>query len=332
MTRPKPTVAVTRRLPDAVEARLSDLFDARVRPDDAPLDEDGLIAFAAGADVLAPTLGDTVSARVIEALPSVKLIANFGAGTDHIDLHAAQARGVPVTNTPSVLNDDTADMTMALMLAVSRRLVEGVRAVEADAFAGWSPTWMLGRRLGGRRLGVVGMGRIGQAVARRARAFDLDVHYHNRHPVSPAIEAALGATHWPDLEAMLPEVDIVTLHIPKTPETHHLLNAERLAMMRPHAIVVNAGRGDAIDEAALADALEAGRLGGAALDVFERGPAVEPRLKGLPNVVLTPHLGSATLEARIAMGERVLINIRVWQDGERPPDRVLPDDLVEELL
>jgi glyoxylate reductase len=274
--------------------------------------------------VLAPTVTDRIDADILDhAGPQLKLIANFGAGVDHIDLAACAKRGVLVTNTPGVLTEDTADMTMALILAVGRRLVEGAALVREGGFQGWSPNWMLGRRMGGKALAIVGMGRIGQALARRARAFGMHIHYHNRKPVSPLIAGPLEATYWESLDQMLARADIVSVNCPHTPATYHLLSARRLRLLQPHAIVVNTSRGEVIDEAALAQMLETGAIAGAGLDVYEREPAINPRLLRLPNAVLLPHMGSATVEARLEMGEKVIVNIRTFMDGHRPPDRVL---------
>ena len=328
MAAKKPLVIVTRKLPEAVETRMRELFDARLNVDDVPMTAAQLAEAMATADVLVPTITDRIDAKLIaNAGPNLKLIANFGAGVDNIDVKAATDKGIAVTNTPGVLTEDTADMTMALILAVPRRLVEGVAAMEADKFKGWSPNWMLGHRLQGKRLGIVGMGRIGQAVARRARAFGLQIHYHNRKPVHADIEQALEATYWDSLDQMLARMDIVSVNCPHTPATYHLLSARRLKLLRMDAIIVNTARGEVIDENALARMLEAGELGGAGLDVFEHEPAVNPRLLKAPNVVLLPHMGSATIEGRIAMGEKVLINIRAYFDGHKPPDRVLPSML-----
>ncbi len=321
----KPKVIVTRKLPDPVEARMTELFDAELNPTDRPLSRDGLIAALQRADVIAPTITDRLDAEVLaQAGTRLKLIANFGAGVDHIDVAAANAHGITVTNTPGVLTEDTADLTLSLIMAVARRVVEGAGVLQAGQFKGWSPTWMLGRRIHGKQLGIIGMGRIGQAVARRARAFGLTVHYHNRKPVSPRIAEALEATYWQSLDQMLARVDIVSVNCPHTPATYHLLSARRLKLLQPHAIVVNTARGEIIDEAALAAMLAAGTLAGAGLDVFEFEPAVNPRLLAMANVVLLPHMSSATLEGRIEMGEKVIVNIRSWMDGHRPPDRVIP--------
>jgi glyoxylate reductase len=318
-------VVVTRRLPDAVETRLRELFDAELNVDDKPFTADDLAAAVQRADVLVPTVTDRVDSRVLSrAGEQLRLIAQFGAGVDNIDVATAVQRGITVTNTPGVLTEDTADMTMALILAVPRRLIEGVKIVEADKFIGWSPTWMMGRRITGKRLGIIGMGRIGQAVARRARAFGLQIHYHNRRKVSAHIEQELEATYWESLDQMLARMDIVSVNCPHTPATYHLLSSRRLALLKPHAYIVNTARGEVIDEGALARMLEKGELAGAGLDVFEHEPAINPKLKKLQNVVLLPHMGSGTIEGRIDMGEKVIINIKTFADGHKPPDRVIP--------
>lgn len=320
----KPVVVVTRRLPDPVQTRMRELFDAEFNLEDRGLTHDELKAAAARAEILVPTVSDEIDAEIIAAGgDSLKMIANFGAGVDHIDRRAAHDQGIVVTNTPGVLTEDTADMAMTMILACARRLSEGERVLRAGGFSGWAPTWMMGRSLRGKRLGVIGLGRIGQAVARRARAFDMHVHYHNRNPVSPAIEKALEATYWPELDDMLAHVDVVSVNCPSTRETRHLLNAKRLNRLRPEALLVNTSRGDVIDEAALAERLKDGRLAGAALDVYENEPDIHPTLLELENAVLVPHMGSATIESRTAMGEKVIVNIRVFTDGHRPPDRVL---------
>jgi glyoxylate reductase len=324
----KPKVVVTRKLPEPVEARMSELFDAVLNADDQPMSREALMAAAAEADVLVPTITDRIDARTLEAAgPRLRLIANFGAGVDNIDVAAANARGVTVTNTPGVLTEDTADMTMALIMAVARRLVEGANVVHQGGFAGWTPTWMLGRRLRGAKLGIVGMGRIGQALARRARAFGLEIHYHNRKHVGPRIEEELSATYWDSLDQMLARMDFISVNCPHTPATYHLLSARRLRLIRPQAVIVNTARGEVIDEAAMANLLEAGELGGAGLDVYEHEPVINPKLLKLKNVVLLPHMSSATVESRVDMGEKVIINIRTFLDGHRPPDRVIPSML-----
>lgn len=318
-------VVLTRRLPDAVETRMRELFDAELNLKDLPFDRAALIAAVQRADVLVPTITDEIDADLIaQAGDQLKMIANFGAGVDHIDVDAAVGRGLIVTNTPGVLTEDTADLAMSLILAVSRRIVEGAQVIAEGRFEGWTPTWMCGRKLWGKRLGIVGMGRIGQALARRARAFGMQVHYHNRKAVSPRIEEELGATYWDDLDQMLSRMDLISLNCPATKDTRHLLDARRLGLFQPHAILINTARGDLIDEAALSDAVARRGLAGVGLDVFENEPAIHPGLIGHANVVLLPHLGSATLEARQDMGDRVITNIMTFQNGHRPPDRVIP--------
>ncbi|HET9511384.1 MAG TPA: D-glycerate dehydrogenase [Sphingomonas sp.] len=320
----RPRVIVTRDLPHAVLSRLSALFDAELNPTDAPMDRGELAAAMAGCDVLVPTVTDTIDAALIEgAGPRLKLIANYGAGVNHIDLKAARARRILVTNTPGVLTEDTADMTMALILSVPRRLAEGEKLVRSGAWSGWSPGGMLGHRIGGKALAIVGMGRIGQAVARRARAFGLTIHYHNRHRLPKVVEAELQAEWHPNLDEMLGRADIVTLHTPRNSDSENLIDARRIALMRSTAYLINTSRGGILDEDALVAALEGGRLAGAGLDVWKHEPAIDPRLLALPNVVMLPHMGSATYEGRLAMGERVIANIRAWSDGHRPPDQVL---------
>jgi glyoxylate reductase len=320
----KPLVIVTRKLPDAIETRMMELFVTRLNLDDLPLSQAQLAAAVKEADVLVPTVTDRIDAALLaEAGLDLRLIASFGTGVDHIDLAAARAKGITVTNTPGVLTEDTADMTMALILAVARRLSEGERLVRAGKWQGWAPTNMLGRRLSGRRLGIIGMGRIGQAVARRAKGFGLSIHYHNRRHVLAEIEQDLEATFWESLDQMLAHMDIVSVNCPHTPGTFHLLSARRLKLLRPHAIIVNTARGEVIDEATLTRMLAAGEIAGAGLDVFEHEPAINPKLLKLDNVVLLPHMGSATLDGRIDMGEKVIINIKTFADGHRPPDRVL---------
>jgi glyoxylate reductase len=327
--RKKPVVVITRKLPDQVETRMRELFDARLNIDDIPMSRTALEEAVKTADVLVPTITDTIDAELIEkAGPNLKLIANYGNGVDNIHVAAAMKRGIAVTNTPNVLTEDTADMTMALILAVPRRLAEGAGVlVDGKHWSGWSPTWMLGRRIWGKRLGIVGMGRIGTAVARRAKAFGLSIHYHNRHKVAQRIEDELEATYWESLDQMLARMDIISVNCPSTPATFHLLSARRLTLMQPGAYIVNTARGDVIDEDALIRQLNEGKLAGAALDVFEHEPAVNPELLSLAKqgkIVLLPHLGSATMEGRVDMGEKVIINIRAFVDGHRPPDRVLP--------
>ena len=330
--RKKPLVVVTRKLPDRVETRMRELFDAQLNLDDKPMSQADLAEAMKAAHVLVPTITDRIDAAVIgKAGDQLKLIANFGNGVDNIDVATALSRGITVTNTPGVLTEDTADMTMALILAVPRRLAEGAAVLSEDKpWHGWSPTWMLGHRIWGKRLGIIGMGRIGQAVARRARAFGLQIHYHNRRRVGPRIEEELGATYWQSLDQMLARMDIVSVNCPHTPATYHLLSARRLKILRPEAFIVNTSRGEVIDENALARLIERGEIAGAGLDVFEHEPAVNPKLVKLARtgkVVLLPHTGSATIEGRVDMGEKVIINIKTFMDGHRPPDRVLPSML-----
>jgi glyoxylate reductase len=320
----RPFVIVTRKLPDPIETRMMELFACRLNLDDKPLDKTELIEAVGGADVLVPTVTDRIDGEVLAAAgPALKLIASFGTGVDHVDLAAAQQRGIIVTNTPGVLTEDTADMTMALILAVSRRLAEGERLIRSGGWTGWGPTSMLGHRIWGKRLGIIGMGRIGTALARRAKGFGISVHYHNRRHVPEEVETALEATYWESLDQMLAHMDIVSINCPHTPATYHLLSAPRLRRLQPHAILVNTARGEIVDEEELLRLLELRAIGGAGLDVFEHEPAVDPRLRALDNVVLLPHMSSATIEGRIAMGERVIINIRTFADGHRPPDRVI---------
>ena len=325
MPNSKPLVIVTRKLPDAVETRMRELFDTRLNVSDAAMSQAQLIEAVQQADVLVPTVTDRIDSKVLaRAGDRLKLIANFGAGVDNIDVETARSRNITVTNTPGVLSEDTADITMALILAVPRRIVEGAGLIAKGEFKGWSPTWMLGQRLTGKRLGIVGMGRIGQAVARRAKAFGLQIHYHNRKPVPKPVEEQLEATYWESLDQMLARMDIVSVNCPHTPGTYHLLSARRLKLMKPSAYIVNTARGEIIDENAMARMLEAGELAGAGLDVYENEPAVNPKLIKAKNVTLLPHMGSATIEGRIDMGEKVIINIKTFVDGHRPPDRVLP--------
>jgi glyoxylate reductase len=327
----KPLIVVTRKLPDRVETRMRELFDARLNLDDKPMSQAELVEAVRSAEVLVPTVTDRIDAGVLgKAGERLKLIAQFGTGVDNIDVEAAHERGIMVTNTPGVLTEDTADMTMALILAVPRRLAEGLEILEHGKWDGWSPTWMLGHRIWGKRLGIIGMGRIGQAVARRARAFGMSIHYHNRRRVAPKIEEALEATYWESLDQMLARMDIISVNCPHTPATYHLLSARRLKLVRADAYIVNTARGEVIDEAALVKLISDGEIAGAGLDVFEHAPAVNPKLTKLARagkVVVLPHMGSATLEGRIDMGEKVIVNIRAFLDGHKPPDRVLPSML-----
>jgi glyoxylate reductase len=325
----KPVVVITRRLPEPVETRMRELFDARLNVDDHLMGHEELAAAMQEAEVLVPTLTDRINEELLDRIgPRLKLIASFSNGVDHIDVTAAAKRGIIVTNTPNVLTEDTADMTMALILAVPRRLTEGASLLKATGkWQGWSPTWMLGRRIWGKRLGIIGMGRIGTAVARRAKAFGLSIHYHNRHRVDPRTEEALEATYWDSLDQMLARMDIISVNCPSTPASFHLLSARRLELIQPSAYIVNTARGDIIDEAALIKLINDGRIAGAGLDVFEHEPSVSPKLLRLAEkgkVVILPHMGSATMEGRIDMGEKVIINIRTFFDGHKPPDRVLP--------
>jgi glyoxylate reductase len=330
--RKKPLVIVTRKLPDTIETRMRELFDARLNIEDKPFTPAQLVDAVKTADVLVPTVTDRIDKAVLgQTGEQLRLIANFGNGVDNIDVATALQRGITVTNTPGVLTEDTADMTMALILAVPRRLAEGAGVLTSDKdWSGWSPTWMLGHRIGGKRLGIIGMGRIGQAVAQRARAFGLQIHYHNRRRLPPKVEETLQATYWESLDQMLARMDIISINCPHTPATYHLLSARRLKLLRPSAYVVNTARGEVIDENALARMIEAGELAGAGLDVFEHEPAVNPKLVKLARagkVVLLPHTGSATIEGRVDMGNKVIINIQTFMDGHKPPDRVLPSML-----
>ncbi|CAO3353044.1 D-glycerate dehydrogenase [Azospirillum sp. A26] len=320
----KPLVVVTRKLPDVIETRMMELFDTRLNPDDVPLTPAQMQDAMNIAEVLVPTVTDRIDRALIEAAgPQLRLIASFGTGVDHIDLKAARERGIVVTNTPGVLTEDTADMTMALLLATARRVAEGERLVRSGQWTGWGPTTMLGHRISGKRLGILGMGRIGSALAKRARAFGMSIHYHNRRRVHPELEQELEATYWSSLDQMLARMDIVSINCPHTPATYHLLSERRLKLLRPHCYIVNTSRGEVIDEVALTRMLSKGEIAGAGLDVFEHEPAVNPKLLRLDNVVLLPHMGSATIEGRIDMGEKVVINIKTFTDGHAPPDRVL---------
>ena len=325
----KPRVVVTRRLLPEVEARMSELFDVVLSPDDHQMSRAELVAAMQAADVLVPSLTDRIDADMLaEACEGPEgqrlgLIANYGAGFEHIDLGAARARKIYVTNTPGVFTDDTADMTMALIITVARRFADGVRAIQQGTWEGWAPSTLLGHRIGGKRLAIIGMGRIGQAVAHRARAFGMDIAYHNRHRLPSALENMLGARYEADLDRLVAEADVLTLHCPSSPETHQILSASRIASMKPDAYVINTARGDLIDEEALICALQEGRIGGAGLDVYTHEPAADSRLVALPNVMLMPHMGSSTFEGREASGEKVIANIHFWADGHRPPDQVL---------
>jgi glyoxylate reductase len=325
MVKERLSVVVTRRLPDPVEARLSELFDVRLRDDDTPMTRAELVAAVKDADVLVPTVTDVIdTALLAQAGDRLKLIANYGAGVDHIDVSSARQRGVLVSNTPGAVTDDTADMTMALILAVTRRMPEGQDKMQRDEWDGWAPTAFLGGRVGGRRLGIIGMGRVGQAVARRANAFGMQVHYHNRRRLRPEVEADCQATYWESLDQMVARTDVLSINCPHTPSTFHLMNARRIKLLKKDAMVVNTSRGEVMDENALVRALTAGDIAGAGLDVYERGSKTHTDLRNMPNVVMLPHMGSATHEGRIEMGEKVLINIKTFDDGHRPPDLVVP--------
>jgi glyoxylate reductase len=325
MTGKRISVVVTRRLPDDVETRMKELFDVTLRDDDTPMTTDELASAMATTDVLVATITDQIDAKLLaRAGPDLRLIANYGAGVDNIDVATARERGIHVSNTPGVVTEDTADMVMALILGVTRRLAEGLRLAQSEDWQGWSPTAMMGGRIRGRRLGILGMGRIGQAVARRAAAFGMQVHYHNRKRLRPEIEEALDATYWESLDQMVARMDVISINCPHTPSTFHLMNARRLKLMKPDAVIVNTSRGEVIDENALTRMLRAGEIAGAGLDVFERGNEINPRLKEMPNAILLPHMGSATVEGRIEMGEKVIVNIKTFADGHRPPDLVVP--------
>ncbi|MCG6903246.1 MAG: D-glycerate dehydrogenase [Rhodobacter sp.] len=319
------SVVVTRRLPEAVETRMTELFNVELRDEDTPMARDALAEAMRRADILVPTITDTIDQGLLaQAGDKLKLIANFGAGVDNIDVQTARQRGILVSNTPGVLTEDTADMAMALILALMRRIPEGLAIMQAGNWAGWAPTALLGGRVGGRRLGILGMGRIGQAVARRAKAFGMQIHYHNRKRLRPEIETELEATYWDSLDQMVSRMDVISINCPHTPSTFHLMNARRLKLMKPSAVIVNTSRGEVIDENALTRMLRSGEIAGAGLDVYENGTGINPRLRELQNVVLLPHMGSATREGRAEMGEKVIINIKTFADGHRPPDLVVP--------
>jgi glyoxylate reductase len=321
-------VVLTRRLPEPVETRLKELFDVTLRDHDTPMSRAELVDAVKTCDVLVPTITDKIDAGLLgQAGENLKLIANFGAGIDHIDVETARHRGILVSNTPDVVTEDTADMAMALLMAVVRKIPQGLQSMQSGEWTGWSPTAYLGGRLGGRRLGILGMGRIGQAIARRASAFGMQIHYHNRRRLRPEIEDTLGATYWESLDQMVARMDILSINCPHTPSTFHLMNARRLRLLKPSAVIVNTSRGEVIDENALTRMLRANELAGAGLDVYEHGTDINPRLRELENVVLLPHMGSATLEGRIEMGEKVIINIKTYADGHRPPDMVVPSML-----
>lgn len=321
-------VVVTRRLPKPVEDRMAELFDVELRDQDTQLNKDELTGLMQSCDVLVTTITDAVDAGMIEeAGEKLKLIANYGAGVDHIDVLAARKRGILVSNTPDVATEDTADMTIALIMAVVRRIPEGLAVMQSGKWDGWAPTAMLGGRLSGRSLGILGLGRIGQAVARRAHAFGMQVHYHNRKRLRIETEEDLHATYWESLDQMVARMDVISINCPHTPSTFHLMNARRLKLMKPDAVIVNTSRGEVIDENALTRMLRAKEISGAGLDVLEHGNQINPRLRELDNVVLLPHMSSATVEGRIEMGEKVLLNVMTFADGHRPPDQVIPSML-----
>lgn len=328
MPSPRLSVVVTRSLPAPVEARMRELFDVTLNSTDAPMSAEALARAMAEADVLVPTITDRIDARLLaQAGPQLRLIANYGAGFDHIDVATALQRGILVSNTPGVLAEDTADMAMALILAVPRRLPEGAALMRSGQWQGWSPTALMGQRIAGKRLGILGLGRIGRAIARRARPFGLEIHYHNRRRLHADTEAELGLTWWESLDQMLARIDILSINVPHTPSTFHLMNARRLRLMKPEAYIVNTARGEVIDENAMIRMLKAGELAGAGLDVYERGADLNPALTELPNVLPLPHMGSATVEGRLEMGEKVILNIKTFADGHRPPDQVVPSML-----
>jgi glyoxylate reductase len=320
----RPKLVVSRKLLPAIESRMAELFDCSFNADDQPYSAQAMIDAMQGCDVFVPTVTDSIDAALISAMPeTVKLIANFGAGVNHIDLAAAKAKGIIVTNTPGVFTDDTADLTMALILNVPRRLGEGHRLMRSGEWQGWSPTGMLGHRLSGKTLGIIGLGRIGEAVAMRARAFGLNIVYNRRNRLPASVEDELGVSFEADLDRLVARSDIITLHCPLTSETNKLMSRERIAMMKRDAYLINSSRGELVDEDALIEALQRGRIAGAGLDVYTHEPAIDRRFAELPNVVLLPHLGSATVEGREASGEKVIANIRIFADGHRPPDQVL---------
>ena len=322
------SVVATRRLPEPVETRMRELFDASFPEIDRAMTRQELVQAVKQADVLVPTLNDRIDSGLIaQAGDRLKLIANYGAGVDHIDVHTARQHGILVSNTPGVSADDSADMVLALMLGVTRRIPEGLAVMKAGEWEGWSPTALLGGRVAGRRLGILGMGRIGQAVALRAAAFGMQIHYHNRRRLRSEIEQDLRAIYWESLDQMVARMDVISVNCPHTPSTYHLINARRLKLMKSDAVLVNTSRGEVIDENALTRALRSGEIAGAGLDVYEHGAEANPRLRELDNVVLLPHMASATLEGRIEMGEKVLVNIKTFEDGHRPPDQVVPSML-----
>ncbi|GHA50278.1 D-glycerate dehydrogenase [Amylibacter ulvae] len=319
-------VIVTRRLPESVEARLTALFNTTLNATDTLFTRSDLETAMQSADVLVSTLNDSIDAKLLaKAGNQLKLIANYGSGFDHIDVKAAQKRKIAVTNTPSGPASDTADMAMALILAVTRRFKEGSAVMSSGDWTGWSPSDFLGTRVQGKKLGILGMGRVGTELAKRARAFGMDIHYHNRKRVHPATEKELNATYWDSLKLMLTDVDVLSVNCPFNSKTAKILNKRSLALMKPDAFLINTARGELIDEDVLADMLKNGKLAGAGLDVLERGHEINPALRDLNNLMLLPHMGSATKEARQEMGEKLVYNIKMMEDGHRPPNLILPN-------
>ena len=321
-------VALTRRLPDVVEKRLAQLFNVQFRKEDTQLTKQDLIDHMKDVDVLVPCISDVIDASMLaQAGKQLKLIANFGAGFDNIDVATALHRGILVSNTPDVVTEDTADMAMALMLSVTRQIPQGLTFMQSGRWDGWSPSAFLGSRLAGKRLGILGMGRIGRAIAVRAKAFGMEVHYHNRQRLHKNLEDQYDANYWVSLDQMVAHVDILSINCPHTPSTFHLMNARRLKLLKPDAVVINTSRGEVLDENALTNMLQHKEIAGAGLDVYERGREINPKLMKLQNVVLLPHISSATREGRLEMGEKVIINIKTFSDGHRPPDQVVPSML-----
>ena len=320
----KPSVILTRKLPDDIETRMRELFNTTLNENDEPFSKVQLIDALNKAEVLVPTVTDKIDEELINTSgEKLKLIASFGTGVDHIDLKAAKKKGILVTNTPGVLTEDTADVVMSLILAVPRRIVEGDKKTRDGNWDGWSPTGMLGHRINGKRLGIVGMGRIGQAVAIRAKGFGMSIHYHNRNQLHSKTEDRLEATWWQNLDQMISRMDIISINCPHTNQTHHMIGEKQLNLFQKHSYLVNAARGEIVDETKLTDLLVSGKIAGAGLDVYENEPEIDKRLRKLKNVVLLPHIGSATIEGRVAMGEKVIINIKTVADGHTPPDLVI---------
>jgi len=320
----KPLVIVTRKLPASVELRMKELFNVRLNGDDKVFTQEDLIAAVKEAHVLVTTVTDKISWDVLSKVaPDLKMIANYGVGVDHIDLVSARNKGITVTNTPGVLTEDTADMAMLLILGITRRMSEGEKILRAGMWKIWSPTGMLGMRLRDKNLGIIGMGRIGQALALRAKTFGLNIHYHNRQKIDDGLEKNIGATYWTSLDQMITQMDIISLNCSSTPDTRHIMSRRRIGLMKKNAYLINTTRGDVIDEDALIWALEEEIIAGVGLDVYKNEPNINPRLLNFDNALLTPHMGSATDEARIAMGEKVIMNVKIFLDGHSPRDRVL---------